>query len=298
VDLKRAQRHAGIERQSQRSAGGSGKGGQAVAVWNGRGRSSARADMARFQDRTQPLIQPEDGRVLAYQNQSAIVPDEGAKARALLDRVIAAKGGLETLRRIKSIVAVAQTKRSTPAGDVQTETTTFLQYPDRVRVETKLPDATVIQVYDGSRGWVKDPNGVHDAPAPMVREMEAGLKRDTIALLIAATDGRARARLLPDVRDGGGRMHHALELSTLALDPLVLLIDPGTSLVEKQTYLVPGDARRLVEEMFGDYRDVDGVNVAFTASLRQDGQAVLDRRVTEIRINVPIDPTLFVRPRS
>src|SRR5437870_11638849 len=36
--------------------------------------------------------------------------------------------------------------------------------------------------------------------------------------------------------------------------------------------------------------DVDGVKIAFTASLRQDGQAVLDRRVTEIRINVPIDP--------
>src|SRR6188474_75400 len=105
----------------------------------------------------------------------------------------------------------------TRTGSVRSETTTYLQYPNRVRVETKLPDATVVQVYDGSRGWVKDPNGVHDVPEQMVRDLEAGFRRDTVAALLAARDGSVRARILPDVKDDGGRVHHALELAAPTL---------------------------------------------------------------------------------
>ena len=105
-----------------------------------------------------------------------MVAEEGAKARALLDRVIEAKGGLAMLRAIKSIKAVTATTMIArpvaegaggpggPSGNIEAETTTYLQYPNRVRVETKAPQGVQIQVYDGERGWVRDPGGVHDVP--------------------------------------------------------------------------------------------------------------------------------------
>jgi hypothetical protein len=102
-----------------------------------------------------------------------VVAEEGAKAKALLDRVIAAKGGLAALAGIKSLKAETSTTMMAPeapgAGgprnpgstSVEVETTTYLQYPDRVRVETKAPQGVQIQVYDGEHGWVRDPGGVH-----------------------------------------------------------------------------------------------------------------------------------------
>jgi len=225
--------------------------------------------------------------------------EEGAKARQLLDRVIAAKGGLDTLKGVRSIKAVTAAETPTPQGPVATETTTYLEYPNRVRVETRLPEATVVQAYDGTRGWVRDPNGVHDVPDRMIRDLEDGLKRDTIAVLLAAHNGSLRPRVLPDVKDTtSARLFHALELSGVGLEPMVLFVDQDTHLIAKQSYVAGGQGQPLVEEFFSDYKPVNGVQIAFTAKVRRGGQEVLDRRVTEIRINDSLEPTLFKRPTS
>ena len=75
--------------------------------------------------------------------------EEGASAQALLDRVIAAKGGLDTLRAVKTLTVVTLSDLPSPNGVVAAKATTLLAYPDRVRVETELPDAKIVQAFDG-----------------------------------------------------------------------------------------------------------------------------------------------------
>src|SRR5439155_3220460 len=97
-----------------------------------------------------------------------------------------------------------------PVGNaVEAETTTYLEYPNHVRVETKAPQGVQIQVYDGEHGWVRDPGGVHNVPDAALQDMAASLKRDTVAALLAAQRGELRARLLPDVKDASGALRHA-----------------------------------------------------------------------------------------
>lgn len=228
----------------------------------------------------------------------AITADEGPAALALVDKVIAAKGGLETLRAIKGITAVANASMTTPDGHVDAQTTTYLVYPNRMRVETKLGDTLIVQTYDGRRAWVKDRAGVHEVADRMIPDLEATFKRDTIAALLAAKEGRIRARLLPNVKDEAGSVRLALELSGAGLEPMLLYVDPETSLVAKQTYVAGGPGQPIIEEAFSDYRAVDGVQIAFTANVRQSGQPVLERRLLEIKINPPVNPALFQRPAS
>jgi zinc protease len=229
---------------------------------------------------------------------TTIVPEAGAKAEALLDEVIAAKGGLARLRALKTITAVTKATIATPGGPVEAETTTYLEYPNHVHVETKLPQESQVQVYDGRRAWVRDSRGLHDVPEHAIRAIELTLRRDVISALLAAHDGSLRARLLPDVKDEAGSLHHALELSGADVDPFVLYIDPATHLVAKQTYVVGGPGQPLIEEMSSDYRLVDGVQVAFGATVRQGGRRLVDRHVTEFKINAPVDPSLFKRPAA
>ena len=82
-----------------------------------------------------------------------------------------------------------------------------------------------------------------------------------------------RSRLLPDVKDETGTLHRALELSALDLDPIVLHIDPATHLIAKQIYVAGGPGQPLVEELFSDYRPVDGVQIAFLAKVRRGGRS-------------------------
>ena len=165
-----------------------------------------------------------------------------------------------------------------------------------MRVETKAPQGVQIQVYDGEHGWVRDPGGVHEVPDAALQDMAASLKRDIVAALLAADRGELRARLLPDVKDASGALRHALELSSPSFEPLVLYVDPRTSLVTKQAYVVRAPGQPLIEELFSDYRAVDGVNVAFTAEVRAAGKPIVKRRLNEITFNARLDPKLFTRP--
>jgi len=247
-----------------------------------------------------PRFRPALTRPVAYQPSLASVaplaPQDSGQATALLERAIAAKGGLQKLRAIKGITAKTTTTMAGPEGRVQAEATTYLQYPNRVRVETKLPDLLSIQVYDGEHAWVRDPQGLHDVPERFVRDLQTSLRRDTIALLLAAADGSLSMRALQEIQNDTGVVQQGLELSGPGLDPVILYINPATGLISKQTYVAGGPGQPLIEEIFTDYRVVDGVQVAHTAVVRRAGQPMLERRVNVISINPPLDPALFTRP--
>ena len=140
---------------------------------------------------------------------------------------------------------------------------------------------------------------MHDVPEQMVRDLEANLRRDTIAALLAAADGRLRVRLLLDAKDENGALRYALELSGPDLEPTVLYVDPETSLVVKQTYVAGGTGQPLVEEIFSDYRPVDGVQVAFRHDRpRSRASRCSSAASPTFTINAPLNPALFKRPAS
>jgi len=230
---------------------------------------------------------------LASRPSDTASPDEIAKAGAMLDKVIAAKGGLEKLRALKSIVAKQTQASRRPDGESTVETTNYIEYPNHLRVETEGQ----VQAYDGTQVWMKDKRGLHDAPEMFAREMAAGLRRDVVALLLAAKDGAISVRLLPDVKDAAGRLSHALELSATDLNPIVLYVDPESSLILKRLYTADAPGRPVIEEEFHEYRAVDGIQFAFHATQRVGAMSV-DRRVTDVKLNSPLDPALFKRPAS
>jgi zinc protease len=256
------------------------------------------ADFKRAPPRRGAAVQPRLRPIAYQQGSSAAIPTDahdGGPARALLERAIAAKGGLQTLRAVKSITAETSTVMTSPGG-LKAEATTCLMYPDRVRVDTKLQGMTVLQVYDGERAWLRDPTGVHEQPAAAARDLRISLERNPISLLLAAERGAARSRLLPDVVDDTGTLRRALEVSGADLDPVVLYIDPDTGLISRETYVAGGRDQPLIEEIFADYRPVDGVQVAYVTMVRRGGQPILEQRVRDIKINGPLDSTLFNRP--
>jgi hypothetical protein len=223
--------------------------------------------------------------------------DERAKAEALLDKAIAAKGGLEKLRALKTIVVKQTLTTQTPQGDATADTSNYIQYPDRFRIVTETPNGTMVQASDGKQVWMTDARGLHDAPEPLVREFRAALRRDPIALLLAAKEGKLTARLLPETTDKDGQGGVPLELSATDLNPIVLEFDRTTLLIRKQSYRADAPGRPLVEESFSDYRPVDGIQIAFRAA-RKSGPLSVERRVTEVKINTPLEPALFSRPAS
>ncbi len=153
------------------------------------------------------------------------------------------------------------------------------QPPCRRRVDRARPPTTSstrshlrvespgqVQAYDGTHVWMKDARGVHDAPDMYVREMAAGLRRDVVRCCLRPRRAALASRLLPDVKETEGQLSHALELSATDLNPIVLYIDPESSMIRKRVYAADAPGRPVVDEAFFDYRDVDGIQFAFRAT--------------------------------
>jgi outer membrane lipoprotein-sorting protein len=224
----------------QKSPGAAGKAGKVGWARGGRG------DLAHRPSSQQSVQTPAPA--------AAITREEEAKARGLVDRAVAARGGLEKLRAIRNITAVSTEVMTGPDGQAATaQTTTYLEYPDHVRVELRLPEATIVQGFAGQHAWVQDPRGVRGVPDALV------------------------------------------QLSAPALEPTVLYLDPS-GVATKQTHVAGGAGQPLVEELFADYRVVDGVQVAFATTVRRGGQPIVERRLADFTINAPIAPALFKRP--
>ena len=227
---------------------------------------------------------------------SYVVPQAASDpARALIDRAVRAKGGLATLRGLKTVKASSETIFATPEGSKRVTTVTYVRYPGQFRVDANGPDGLVIQVFDNGTAWMKHEGDVREMPAPIAAALQASVQRDTVALLLALNDARVNARRIADVSIEGLNCP-ALEVDLVPGGRLTLIFDPKTDLLVSQRY--GGTAGNPVTvETFLDYRDVQGLKVAHRIRLRIEGQPPIERVNQSIDFNVPVDPAMFQKPK-
>jgi len=240
---------------------------------------------------------------IAYSPQQATAQTDAA-AMALLRQVVDAKGGLDKLKSIRTVVADAQTRVLTPQNPIASTTRTYVSYPDRFRVDATIPDPSgagraveVVQTYNGGNAWIKDPAGVHEPPPEMLGDFASSVRRDTFPLLINAVEGRLTVRRLPDEGSGPTAVR-VLEIRGQNLDPIRLYINQDL-LIARQSYSVPDQNGRpaATEETFADYRTVDGIKVPFDTQLSRAGSPTIRRTLTKVSFNTPIPAAQFDRPR-
>jgi len=217
-------------------------------------------------------------------------------AKDVMQRIIAAKGGLPALKSVRTVVVDADMTVSTLRGPTIIPTKTYVLYPDKFRVDATFAGQQTIQAYNGGTAWVKDPAGVAAAPPAMRNDFAATVRRDTFPLLIAAAEGRLTVQTQAE-EGSGGAVLKVLEVSGPGLEPIRLYIDRDYRIV-RQTYSTPGPDGRptRAEEQFSDYRKVNGIDVPFKASVLRDGQKILDRTIKSVTFNTAVDPMLFQQP--
>ena len=232
-----------------------------------------------------------------YQTVAAQSAQVDARATDLLKRVVEARGGLEALRKVRTVVADAETTFQMEQGPLASTTRTYVAYPDKFRVDATVGPAQVVQVFNAGSAWVKDPSGVHEVPPAMRDDFAASVRRDTIPMLIGASEGKLAVRMLPEEgRDG--RTLRVLEISGEQVAPVKLYIDPQ-NLIARQSFAAAGPDGRPVqaEEAFSDYRPVNGVQVPFKAEVYRGGRVILSRVLKNVALNSALDDTLFARPQ-
>jgi hypothetical protein len=165
---------------------------------------------------------------------------------------------------------------------------------DRALTITNLPGlASTREGCDGRRCWSEDPiNGLRILAGPEEEQ----------ALLESAWNGEVRWRELfarVDVRnerDSDGALLECLVMTPRRSGPWTNCFDGRTHLLtlQRMTHAGPqGDVP--FTSRIGDWRMVDGLRVPYAMEM-QAGPLTFTGRVTEVKLDVPVDDRLFVAP--
>jgi zinc protease len=208
--------------------------------------------------------------------------------KVIIDKVIAAKGGLKKLREIRTVRAEATTTVPGPTGAVPMATTTSVEYPGRFRMDVETPAGTLTQVFADGSYWIKDARGVGE-PDPAVRDVIRGaLQRDTIPMLLGAAAGALVVR-----GADADPPFEAVIVSGDGLAPVTLFVNRDSGLIERVRYESPQGP---VTEEYSDYRTVEGIKVPFHTVVTRAGAGAIERDIRRIHFNVALPRGLFSRP--
>jgi zinc protease len=211
-------------------------------------------------------------------------------AKALLDKAIAAKGGLSRLQGIKTVHSEGTMIVTDLAGPVPFKVVANIEYPDKFRIDADMPGGRVAQVYSQGRYWVIDPDGkVGEMPEEGRPQIKASIQRDMIAVLVKAAAGQLVVREV----DSDEPALAALEISGSDMPPLTLFIKRDNGLIDRARY---EGAEGRVEERYADYRNVDGIQIPFHTVVRRPGMTSIERDVRTIKFNAPLAPGIFEKP--
>ena len=222
------------------------------------------------------------------------VPAAQEEASALIARAVRGKGGLARLKAIRTIHAEGDTIIEAQGKKLTIPTTIRVRYPGGFRIDSRMPAGPVSQVFDSGTFWIQDARGANVAPAGAAESMRGNVQRDAIGLLLALADGRVKARRASDVAVEG-RMLPVLDVDLKPGGPLLLVLDPESGLILQERYPAP-DAAGQIEERFADYRDVDGVKMAFSVTVAHPQLGEVVRIMRKVAFNVSLDPAIFARP--
>lgn len=216
----------------------------------------------------------------------------------IIAKHIAAQGGLTKLKALQSIRMSGDFETS----GMQAGFTQVYKRPMKMRLDISVQGLTMIQAYDGEKGWQVVPFTGKKDPEPMTGDdlknvqeqadldgplMDYKKKGNTVELAgKEKTAGRDSYHLIVTLKNGGVR-HLYLDAGTFL----------GLRTVAKTT--VRGTEVE-IESILGDYREVGGLMFPFSIEQHPAGDQGPGQKITfrKIEPNVPVEDAIFKMPAA
>lgn len=220
-------------------------------------------------------------------------PEMIAKGKKILAEAVEAAGGAR-LKAINDIMQVGQMTMVTPQGEFTGGVETVLKFPRQFLQKMKMPFGEMTIVYDGKTAWVKSPLGVQDALESQKKEILSSVARDPLYILKNYDLPRYTVQFLKEETVDGMRVFVVLVRDSKTDQTVQLSFDSKTNRVVKSSYTAPWmGAPAKLEEIYSDYRTVNGITLAFKMLINKNGQKAAETVWNEIKVNSGVTDALF-----
>jgi predicted Zn-dependent peptidase/outer membrane lipoprotein-sorting protein len=220
------------------------------------------------------------------------------KAKQIVEKVVAAAGGADKIMAVKNVSDSFKATVTTPGGEMVLDAKIVLAYPDRMRLDIVTPMGTMVQVLNKDKAWMSSPQGVMDLQGSQADELRKQVQFDQLSVLKALASGAAGAQYVGEAQLDGKKVHDVL--LTLGEDAVVhAYVDPASNMiVGTMRKMFTMDGPTDVTEVYSDFRDVSGIKVSFASAQRTATKTISTTKVTEIKINPPLEAAAFEKPKS
>ncbi|QJW91519.1 outer membrane lipoprotein-sorting protein [Spirosoma taeanense] len=225
----------------------------------------------------------------------AVFTTIGAYAQSvdeIVDKHIAALGGMDKLKNVKTLV----TERSLSVQGMEIPNKTTLVVGKSMRSESSVMGNSMVQVVDGSTGWMIRPammggtGDPEDMPADQIKQQIGQL--DPFGALVNYKDKGSKIDLVGKEKVDGKDAYH-LKVTTKEGQVIDEFIDANTYLVNKVKTSMNGQEGEIA---FSDYKDTEGVKFANTMEISNPQMGGIVMTTNKITVNGQVDESIFKKP--
>jgi hypothetical protein len=221
-------------------------------------------------------------------------PAGSKEAMAVVDKLIEAMGGRKLLESIKD-TTISGTAEMIQYG-ITVPITIYQKEPDKLRLDITIAEAnmTVIQAYDGQKGWYTNPQtgATEEMPDFMVKEL-ARQASESQAVLHPEKTGVTYALKPKEAVEG--KDYIVLEQTRADGHKTTLYLDPETYLPYKTlTRSIDQTGTEVDAESYAtNYQKIGGTLVAHSVRVLNNGSEAQRMTVTSVTYNTNLDDALF-----
>jgi len=229
-----------------------------------------------------------------------IAPPAALPVAQIVDRNIAARGGLAAWRAVNSLTMSGEMDAG-GKQDVRLPFVMSMKRPQKSRLEIKLQDQTAVQVWDGTQGWKVRPylnrNEVEPYTAAEAKSAAAAAELDGPLVDLKKKGTKVE---LAGTEVVEGRNTYRLKLTLKGGEQRNLWIDAATLLEAK----IDGEPRRMdgrmrkVAVFYRDFKPVGGLQFPHTMeTVVESVKGSHKMTIQAIKVNPPLDDSLFAKPQ-
>jgi hypothetical protein len=210
----------------------------------------------------------------------------------IVDKHVAALGGADKLSGVKTLY----TERSLSVNGMEIPSKSTIVVGKSMRTESSVMGNSMVQVVDGSTGWMIRPammggtGDPEDMPADQLKSSLGQL--DPFGPLVNYKTKGNQVELVGKEKVDGKDAYH-LKVTTKDGQVVDEFVDAETYLVNKIKTTMMGQSGEI---LFSNYKDKDGIKFPNTMEMDNPQAGHLTFTTEKVTVNGPVDETIFKKP--
>ncbi|MFZ9869960.1 MAG: hypothetical protein ACO3I4_05065 [Candidatus Kapaibacteriota bacterium] len=221
------------------------------------------------------------------------VPSRAITLEEILANHIAARGGRETITKIRSMKVVGTME--TMGGELSF--TQYFKNNTKMRMDMSVQGMEIVQAYDGVQAWGTNPmSGGSPQLGGEAEANQAASQANIWGELIDPTDQGLTLEYV-GAEDIDGMTAHLIKVTNVNKESHLVYIDAITWLEVKRTITMAMMGQEAEMEMYlSNYKDIGGVQYPMQMDMEMDGQSVMSMKRESVEVNIDIPDSLFAYP--